>query len=250
MSNGNKTPVRVLLPNDSAATPAELEQLSGFVLEVYLGVGRLCRCRSEKEVVAERRDVNPLCIQAANATIHERKFFWFRRAYSERHPRAKPINGIHPSKHDAALSFVTAFLHDVTHDRAKAVSSGDASDLFAIVPESMLRIAAGHRQVFLGLMKMKAELRLELATAVGLCERAGGKASDCYVTLQQMASIVNKSKATLERLNRRRKLPIADVKGGKGKSDEWLWSKVRPVLEREYSRLLPEQFPGDKFIRR
>lgn len=247
MSNGNKTPVRVLLPTDSAATPADLEQLSRIVLEVYLGVARLCRCRSEKEVVAERRDLNPLCIQAANATIHQVKFFWFRRAYSERYPRAKPITGIHPSQHDAALSFVTAFLHDVTHDRGKAVAS---CDLFAIDPGAILRIATAHRQVFLRSVKMKAELRLELATAVGLCERAGGKAPDCYVTLQQMASIVNKSKSTLEKLKGAKKLPAPNVKGGKGRPDEWLWSNVRPVLEREYNRTLSEQFPSDRFVAR
>lgn len=183
--------------------------------------------------------------------------FLFRRAYSERHPRAKPINGIHPSQHDAALSFVIAFLHDVTHDRIRAVSSGEASDLFAIDPGAMLRIAAAHQQVFLEAAKIKAELRLELATAVGLCERAGGKAPDCHVTLQQMAAIVNKSKPTLERLRSSHKLlrsshklPVADVKGGKGGSDEWLWSNVRPVLQREFKRSLPEQFPGDPFIGR
>lgn len=70
--------------------------------------------------------------------------------------------------------------------------------------------------------------------------------ADQYVTLDQMASLVNRSKRTLERLKKRRNdpLPSPAVEGGGGKPDEWLWSQVRPWLEREYSRHLPERFPA------
>ena len=62
---------------------------------------------------------------------------------------------------------------------------------------------------------------------------------ECHVTLSQMAGIVSKSKKTLERLKQAGKLPTPTVKGGKGKANEWPWSQVRPVLEKEYARELP-----------
>jgi hypothetical protein len=67
-----------------------------------------------------------------------------------------------------------------------------------------------------------------------------------YVTLDQMAAIVNRSKRTLERLKYRKAnpLPDPDVPGGGGKPDEWDWDKMRPWLEKEYSKHLPKQFPG------
>ena len=71
-----------------------------------------------------------------------------------------------------------------------------------------------------------------------------------HVTLWQMAAIVSKSKKTLERLRKNEILPAPDVKGGNGKANEWRWSKVRPILEKEYWRKLPEVFPADQFVRK
>ncbi len=71
-----------------------------------------------------------------------------------------------------------------------------------------------------------------------------------YVTLMQMAAIVNKSKRTLERLRDKRKLPAPAVKGGTGKADEWQWPVVRPILQDLFKRNLPERFPADRFIHR
>jgi hypothetical protein len=74
-----------------------------------------------------------------------------------------------------------------------------------------------------------------------------------YVTLHQMAAIVNRSKKTLERLKTREKnpLPPPDVEGGGGgKLDEWEWSKVRPWLAAEFGKNLPERFPERFHVRR
>jgi hypothetical protein len=66
-----------------------------------------------------------------------------------------------------------------------------------------------------------------------------------YITLDQMAAHVNRSKKTLERLKTRTNnpLPPPAVQGGGGKADEWVWSQVRPWLEKEFDRRLPERFP-------
>lgn len=68
-----------------------------------------------------------------------------------------------------------------------------------------------------------------------------------YVSLRQMASIVNKHKRTLAKLKDGGKLPSPTVKGGNGKADEWVWSEVRPILETEYKKKLPVVFPADRF---
>jgi hypothetical protein len=73
----------------------------------------------------------------------------------------------------------------------------------------------------------------------------GGATVEQYVTLDQMAAIVNRSKRTLERLKTRRYNPLPDpaVGGGGGKPDEWIWSQVRLWLSKEYARALPEKYP-------
>jgi len=67
----------------------------------------------------------------------------------------------------------------------------------------------------------------------------------CLVTLQQAAAMVNRSKRSLERL--KPKMPPPSVQGGGGRPDEWAWSELRPWLEKEFERPLPERFPADRF---
>lgn len=72
---------------------------------------------------------------------------------------------------------------------------------------------------------------------------------DQMVTLLQMASTVNKSKAALEKI--KGKLPRPKIKGGDGKASEWLWSDVRPILAECFDRPgLPEVWPADRYRRR
>jgi hypothetical protein len=84
----------------------------------------------------------------------------------------------------------------------------------------------------------------------GIQPPQSGTATDYqHVTLDEMAAIVNRSKRTLEKLKRRRTNPLPDpaIGGGGGKPAEWLWPAVRPWLEAEYGRKLPERFPTDRF---
>jgi hypothetical protein len=67
----------------------------------------------------------------------------------------------------------------------------------------------------------------------------------CYVTLQQCAAIVNRSKRTLERYLK--EMPKPAIKGKRGQPDEWLWRDVRPFLEEKFKRTLPAVFPADRF---
>jgi len=68
---------------------------------------------------------------------------------------------------------------------------------------------------------------------------------DRYVTLQQMATLVQKSKKTLEnRISRKENpLPDPDIQGAGGKASEWRWSRVRGWLMEEFQRPLPEKCP-------
>jgi len=78
---------------------------------------------------------------------------------------------------------------------------------------------------------------------------SGPDAIDCYVTLDKMAAMVDRSKRTLEKLqtHRHNPLPKPDVEGGGGRPHEWKWSNVRLWLEKTYDRVMPEQFPSDRF---
>lgn len=65
-----------------------------------------------------------------------------------------------------------------------------------------------------------------------------------YVTLDQMAAKVNRSKRTLEGWLKKGKLPNPDVKGGGGKPHQWVWLKVREALQDISSIPQPERFPS------
>lgn len=74
---------------------------------------------------------------------------------------------------------------------------------------------------------------------------AGDAHAECLVTLYQAAALVNRSKKTLER--RKDRMPLPRVEGGGGKPAEWAWKELRPWLEQEFERSLPERFPADRF---
>ncbi len=70
---------------------------------------------------------------------------------------------------------------------------------------------------------------------------------ECLVTLKQAAAMVNRSNRTLERLKERKGFPRPEVLGGGSKPHEYAWSEMRPFLEKEYKRSLPETFPAQRF---
>ena len=76
---------------------------------------------------------------------------------------------------------------------------------------------------------------------------ASPPSSDQYVTLDQMAALVNMSKRTLESRKSRKEnpLPFPDVDGGGGKADEWLYEKIRPWLEADFKKVLRERLPDN-----
>jgi hypothetical protein len=62
-----------------------------------------------------------------------------------------------------------------------------------------------------------------------------------YVTLAQIAALVQMSKRTLE--NCRRKMPDPDILGGGGKASKWKWHQIRPWLETHFGVSLPTRLP-------
>jgi hypothetical protein len=70
-----------------------------------------------------------------------------------------------------------------------------------------------------------------------------------YVTLDQAAALVNRSKKTLERYLRSpkseaKRMPEPDVEGGGGEPHEWKWSTIRPWLEATFGKELPALLPS------
>ncbi len=68
-----------------------------------------------------------------------------------------------------------------------------------------------------------------------------------YVTLQQIAATVNRSKRTLE--GYKSEMPAPAIKGGDGQPAEWDWNEIRPWLEAKFQRKLWSVFPADSFRR-
>ena len=64
-----------------------------------------------------------------------------------------------------------------------------------------------------------------------------------YVTLDQAAAIVSRSKRTLRGYYDRGKMPKPDIRGGGGRAHEWAWDKLRPWLEKTFHRKLPVKYP-------
>jgi hypothetical protein len=86
----------------------------------------------------------------------------------------------------------------------------------------------------------------KLLYATRRSSKPGGTREDVpdYVTLDQIALIVRKSKRTLENLKAKgMPKPVNKAKRGSGKADEWVWSEIRPWLEKEFNRKLPEKYP-------
>jgi hypothetical protein len=70
-----------------------------------------------------------------------------------------------------------------------------------------------------------------------------------YVTLDQAAALVNRSKKTLERLLRQprseaTRMPDPDVVGTGGRPHEWRWGRLRPWLETAFGKSLPPALPS------
>src|SRR5262249_45097952 len=67
-----------------------------------------------------------------------------------------------------------------------------------------------------------------------------------YVTLEKMAAIVNVCKKTMTRRvnDESNSCPAPDKEGGGGKWHKWKWPKIRPWLEQQFERSLPERFPN------
>jgi hypothetical protein len=80
-------------------------------------------------------------------------------------------------------------------------------------------------------------------------ERLGSGLED-RVDLAQAAALVHLTKRGLENYKRRKNdpLPAPDFPGGGGRKDLWLWSTLRPWMERNFPFKLPEHFLSIKFV--
>ena len=83
-----------------------------------------------------------------------------------------------------------------------------------------------------------------LTILMSLTEKTQAK-NEHMIDLDQAAALVNRSKRTLERYqkNPRKHMPLPVIQGGAGKKSEWKYSELKPWLEREFDRLLPDKPP-------
>lgn len=70
---------------------------------------------------------------------------------------------------------------------------------------------------------------------------------ECYVTFDMLANYLRVAKKTIERRYADGKLCEPDIEGGGGKAYQWKYSRICPFLEAEFSRQLPERWPGTEY---
>lgn len=73
----------------------------------------------------------------------------------------------------------------------------------------------------------------------------GGAEIIDYIDLDQAAALVNRSKRTLERAQQdaNKQMPLPAVQGAGGRKSEWNYAELRPWLEQEYGKKLPDRPP-------
>jgi hypothetical protein len=125
---------------------------------------------------------------------------------------------------------------------ATAASVPEANDPSPVEVPLPVETEAGSEPLPSPSSRTPGEQTDELATETPILAKPGRMPS--YVTLDQMAAVVGRKKRTLERYKSRERLPSPDVEGGDGRPHEWLWNRVRPILEKLFNRPLPEIFPG------
>jgi hypothetical protein len=110
--------------------------------------------------------------------------------------------------------------------------------------EKMMKFLADRRKPDAAILPMVFQVVRQIAVRI---EGETGNDDNLpqYVTLDRAAALVQRSKRTLEKAINRGKnpLPDPDIQGTGGRPNEWDWSKIKPWLENEYNRKLPDRFP-------
>jgi hypothetical protein len=139
--------------------------------------------------------------------------------------------------------------------RERAATQQTANSQPAATPdlhEGIVALKAGQQQIIEGQEQIKEtgkeilqEARRRIAPEDIPAAPPAEAEAEQYVTLDQMAALVNRSKKTLERKANATTsdMPAPDVEGGGGKPHEWKWTTIRPWLEKHFNRKLPERFP-------
>jgi hypothetical protein len=141
---------------------------------------------------------------------------------------------------------------DLLDDRSRSQFLGMMSVLIGVQPSEIMRLKkpeelGGFVDVALGMQSNFSKPLMVTSAAVPLLEDGNTVTSTSptgvpdYIDLDQSAALVGRSKRTLER--RLRKMPPPAIKGSGGKKSEWLWSVMRPWLEKEFGRKLPDRPP-------
>lgn len=93
--------------------------------------------------------------------------------------------------------------------------------------------------------KMRAVMRSVLSEIQATAESKGGGGTSMpqYVTMDQAAAIVSRSKRTLRGYYDNGDMPEPEIRGKGGTPHEWQWEKLRPWLQETFKRPLPERYP-------
>jgi len=145
-----------------------------------------------------------------------------------------------PSAHEAAIEMV----HEL--NRQMVIELGVSKFNVQIVGRKTVQDWPDAREVL-------AEIELETAWAKGRREerQLEAKPADThsnapqYVTRDQIAAIVGKSKDTVANwFNDDPKAPEPSIEGGGGKAHAYIWADIRAWLQNRSARILPQRYPS------
>jgi hypothetical protein len=230
-------------PGKSPVDLAELKRLRQQFDDLREGAGDLARQHRAltKELTRAFRDLVVSCQELIDWSL-------------DRAQRLAPLS-------DAALDNANTDFSDIERHKTitelNALLNPTANDYHTIHKAAICKALGTLFDLEQQLARGHQDAAPEGPDAGGLAAQKGNPSESAqtlpeYVTLTQIAAIVNKAKKTLENYKKAKKdpLPDPDIEGGGGKQAEWLWATIRPWLERRFKRPLPEHFPPNVNLRR
>lgn len=142
---------------------------------------------------------------------------------------------------DALASSLSRWQHRIEEYNAKAMASAQLESDEGILCSEIENAIGMDAKAFFHLSNEDLAVLLKSMPLV----TSSSNAPTDHVTLLQCSALVNRTKRTLERWKTDdTTFPTPEVIGSNGTADEWLWTTIRPYLERKARRELPVVFPS------
>jgi hypothetical protein len=131
-------------------------------------------------------------------------------------------------------------VEDAVAFRELAIMAGEITDFQTTMMENALKAIVAMGQ------EHNKQIEAKLSTRKPADSSQEPRRQDAVpdmIDLDQAAALVNRNKRTLKRYKDKGIIPPPKIQGKGGKKSEWLWAELRPVLEANFDRKLPDRPP-------